>query len=77
MRLVCLFADKWRQIFDKFDPEGFGEIPWSDFGTALYGELGSILINTGKRDILLEKCRTATTPAITFQEFINIVSTLI
>ena len=26
-----LLKDKWRAIFDQFDPEGFGEIPWSEF----------------------------------------------
>ena len=26
-----LLKDKWRSIFDQFDPEGFGEIPWSEF----------------------------------------------
>ncbi|KAI9563183.1 putative rhomboid-related protein 3-like [Daphnia sinensis] len=30
-----LLTDKWRQLFDQFDPEGFGEIPWEDFGRAL------------------------------------------
>uniref|UniRef100_A0AAG5D9F5 EF-hand domain-containing protein n=1 Tax=Anopheles atroparvus TaxID=41427 RepID=A0AAG5D9F5_ANOAO len=26
-----LMKDKWRQLFDAFDPEGFGEIPVDDF----------------------------------------------
>ncbi|GIX80095.1 hypothetical protein CEXT_413061 [Caerostris extrusa] len=30
-----LLNDKWRQLFDKFDNEGFGEIPWDDFLVAL------------------------------------------
>jgi hypothetical protein len=31
-------------------------------------------VGTGKREILLEKARAATTPAITFQDFVNVVS---
>lgn len=31
-------------------------------------------VNAGKREILLEKARTASTPAITFQDFVNVVS---
>jgi hypothetical protein len=26
-----MYQDKWRNLFDQFDPEGFGEIPWTDF----------------------------------------------
>ena len=22
---------RWRTLFDQYDPEGFGEIPWPDF----------------------------------------------
>ncbi|KAF2357592.1 hypothetical protein FHG87_011655, partial [Trinorchestia longiramus] len=30
-----LLRDKWKQLFDKFDHEGFGEIPWPEFRLVL------------------------------------------
>lgn len=65
-----------RIFSSKFDPEGFGEIPWTDFLNAMDQPEFRERVNTGKRQILLEKSRTATTPAITFQDFVNVVSVL-
>ncbi|CAH2007250.1 unnamed protein product [Acanthoscelides obtectus] len=65
---------QWRQFFDKYDPEGFGEIPWPDFVQAMSDPEFRERVNTGKREILLEKYRTASTAAITFQDFVNVVS---
>lgn len=61
-------------FFFQYDPEGFGEIPWPDFIKALSQPEFVQKIGVGKRDILLDKARTATTPAITFQDFVNVVS---
>ncbi|KAJ3644436.1 hypothetical protein Zmor_022169 [Zophobas morio] len=69
-----LLRDQWRQFFDKYDPEGFGEIPWSDLVTAMSDPEFRHRVGTGKREILLEKARTANTPAITFQDFVNVNS---
>ncbi|KAH0812157.1 hypothetical protein GEV33_010633 [Tenebrio molitor] len=69
-----LLRDQWRQFFDKYDPEGFGEIPWSDLMTAMSDPEFRHRVGTGKREILLEKARVATTPAITFQDFVNVGS---
>ncbi|KAJ3624297.1 hypothetical protein MTP99_017934 [Tenebrio molitor] len=71
-----LLRDQWRQFFDKYDPEGFGEIPWSDLMTAMSDPEFRHRVGTGKREILLEKARVATTPAITFQDFVNVIGAL-
>ncbi|KAJ8957407.1 hypothetical protein NQ318_004887 [Aromia moschata] len=68
--------NQWRQFFDKYDPEGFGEIPWPDFVNAMSDPEFRQRVNTGKREILLEKARISTTQAITFQDFVNVVSAL-
>ncbi|XP_025194980.1 rhomboid-related protein 2-like isoform X1 [Melanaphis sacchari] len=75
----CLFKDfilndKWRSIFDKYDPEGFGEIPWNDFLMLLNSSDFVKFISQEKRDILLERARLSNTSAITFQDFVNIMS---
>lgn len=62
--------------FLQYDPEGFGEIPWTDFVRLLSQPEFVQRIGAGKRDILLEKARGATTPAITFQDFVNVVSAM-
>ncbi|CAH1135982.1 unnamed protein product [Ceutorhynchus assimilis] len=69
-----LLRDQWRQFFDQFDPEGFGEILWPDFLVVMDQQEFRDRVNTGKRQILLEKSRTATTPAITFQDFVNVMT---
>ncbi|XP_072388271.1 protein rhomboid-like [Diabrotica undecimpunctata] len=69
-----LLRDQWRQFFDKYDPEGFGEIPWSDFLNAMSHTEFCQRVNAGKRQILLEKFRTSSTHAITFQEFVNVMT---
>ncbi|CAG9864947.1 unnamed protein product [Phyllotreta striolata] len=69
-----LLRDEWRQFFDKYDPEGFGEIPWVDFLEAMMQPEFRQRVNTGKREILLERSRTSCTQAITFQEFVNVMT---
>ncbi|RZC37746.1 hypothetical protein BDFB_011260 [Asbolus verrucosus] len=63
-----------RPLRFQYDPEGFGEIPWSDLMAAMSDPEFRHRVGTGKREILLEKARTASTPAITFQDFVNVVS---
>lgn len=58
----------------QYDPEGFGEIPWPELEAALSEPDFIQRIGSGKREVLLEKARSATTPAITFQDFVNVVS---
>ncbi|XP_018318966.1 uncharacterized protein LOC108732591 isoform X2 [Agrilus planipennis] len=67
-----LLRDQWRQLFDKYDKEGFGEIPWPDLIVALDQPEFRQRVGSGKREILLDKARSATTPAITFQDFVNL-----
>ncbi|KAG5867790.1 hypothetical protein JTB14_002762 [Gonioctena quinquepunctata] len=67
-----LLRDQWRQFFDKYDPEGFGEIPWPDFINSMNDSEFRQRVNTGKREILMEKSRTSNTHAITFQDFVNV-----
>lgn len=62
-------------FFSQYDPEGFGEIPWPDLVEALAQPEFQQRVGAGKREVLLDKARTATTPAITFQDFVNVVST--
>ncbi|KPI93018.1 hypothetical protein RR46_14239 [Papilio xuthus] len=70
-----LMHDKWRLLFDRFDPEGFGEIPWPDFLQTLQNPDFIAQVPPHKHEILLDKARSATSDAITFQEFVNVVST--
>ncbi|XP_069158240.1 uncharacterized protein [Procambarus clarkii] len=70
-----LLTDKWRQLFDKFDLEGFGEIPWPDFRNALVHPEFVAAVDVHKREQLAAKALTPSTSAITFQDFVNVVST--
>ncbi|XP_039307108.1 protein rhomboid isoform X1 [Solenopsis invicta] len=69
-----LLNDKWRMLFDKFDPEGFGEIPLEDFLTALRSPEWKAEIPTNKRDILLTRAKESRVEAVTFQDFVNVMS---
>ncbi|XP_042872361.1 conserved oligomeric Golgi complex subunit 8-like [Penaeus japonicus] len=72
-----LLTDKWRQLFDKFDLEGFGEIPWPDFRNALVHPEFVAAVDVHKREQLAAKALTPSTSAITFQDFVNVISTLL
>lgn len=63
-------------LFDKFDPEGFGEIPREDFLQALTSPEWRAEIPVNKRDILLTRVKESLADAITFQDFVNVVSNL-
>ncbi|KAL0103571.1 hypothetical protein PUN28_017676 [Cardiocondyla obscurior] len=69
-----LLNDKWRMLFDKFDPEGFGEIPLEDFLAALKSPEWKAEIPTNKRDILLTRAKESRVEAVTFQDFVNVMS---
>ncbi|CAK9815946.1 hypothetical protein ANTPLA_LOCUS8823 [Anthophora plagiata] len=69
-----LLNDKWRMLFDKFDPEGFGEIPMEDFLAALKSPEWKTEIPSNKRDILLSRAKESHVQAVTFQDFVNVVS---
>jgi len=64
--LVCLSL--------QFDPEGFGEIPLEDFVAALRSPEWRAEIPTNKRDILLSRAKESRVQAVTFQDFVNVVS---
>ncbi|XP_014476040.1 PREDICTED: uncharacterized protein LOC106745193 [Dinoponera quadriceps] len=68
-----LLNDKWRMLFDKFDPEGFGEIPLEDFLVALRSPEWKAEIPTNKRDILLTRAKESRVQAVTFQDFVNVL----
>lgn len=59
----------------QFDLEGFGEIPWPDFRNALVHPEFVAAVDLHKREQLAAKALTPTTSAITFQDFVNVVST--
>ncbi|XP_014275288.1 protein rhomboid isoform X1 [Halyomorpha halys] len=69
-----LLHDKWRTLFDKFDPEGFGEIPWEDLSVALDSPEFAEEVPPAKREALAQRAAHHTTSAITFQDFVNIMS---
>ncbi|TGZ52795.1 Uncharacterized protein DBV15_07557 [Temnothorax longispinosus] len=58
----------------QFDPEGFGEIPLEDFLAALRSPEWKAEIPTNKRDILLTRAKESRVEAVTFQDFVNVVS---
>ena len=69
--------DEWRQLFDRYDPEGFGEIPLDDFVKALDSRDFLQAISPGKLIILQDKAlqlRQLHKSAITFQDFVNTLS---
>ena len=63
-------------MFDQFDPEGFGEIPWPDFILLLALPEFQDAVPAEKIDTLLELAYrySSTTSAITFQQFVNVMS---
>ena len=71
-----VLQDKWRVLFDKFDPEGFGEIPWPDFMAALQTPQFIDAVGPGKVLLLqtLAMSHAMNSGAITYQHFVNIVS---
>ncbi|XP_064478990.1 protein rhomboid-like isoform X2 [Ornithodoros turicata] len=71
---ALLLSDKWRRLFDKFDPEGFGEIPWEDFVVALESNDFLDQVDPAKREILTAKALERRTTAITFDDFVAVMS---
>lgn len=69
---------KWRQLFDKFDPEGFGEIPVNDFLVALKSSDFQSQVPFNKIELLYHRALKSKEPqgtgSISFQEFVNVVS---
>ncbi|XP_064478991.1 protein rhomboid-like isoform X3 [Ornithodoros turicata] len=70
---ALLLSDKWRRLFDKFDPEGFGEIPWEDFVVALESNDFLDQVDPAKREILTAKALERRTTAITFDDFVAVL----
>jgi hypothetical protein len=58
----------------QYDPEGFGEIPWDDFLEVLNKPEFAAEVDANKRDILVLRAQERVTSAITFQDFVNVVS---
>lgn len=56
------------------DPEGFGEIPWEEFVRLLETPEFVAEVAPNKKDMLIERAQEGKSPAITFQDFVNIVS---
>lgn len=73
-------TQKWRHLFDQFDPEGFGEIPVEEFLLALQSPALQAHVPMNKREQLYERAQKAKEPrgsgSVSFQEFVNVVSTL-
>ncbi|OQR66554.1 hypothetical protein BIW11_14074, partial [Tropilaelaps mercedesae] len=71
---ISVLLQKWRQLFDKFDPEGFGEIPWEDFLRALETPELEENIDCTKRELFRLKAQDRRTNAITFDDFIAVMT---
>ncbi|XP_017138113.1 protein rhomboid isoform X1 [Drosophila miranda] len=73
-----LLRDKWKLLFDMFDPEGFGEICVTEFLLALTSPEFLSQVPMNKRELLLERAKKAQTPTgpgyVTFQDFVNVMS---
>ncbi|EDW17133.1 protein rhomboid isoform X1 [Drosophila mojavensis] len=73
-----LLRDKWKLLFDMFDPEGFGEISVSEFLVALRSPEFVSQVPMNKRELLLERAKKAQLPVgpgyVTFQDFVNVMS---
>ncbi|CAH3900365.1 unnamed protein product [Pieris brassicae] len=67
-------AEIRRELMHDFDPEGFGEILWPDFLQTLQHPDFIAQVPHHKREILLDKAKSSSSPSITFQEFVNVVS---
>lgn len=72
------FTQKWRQLFDQFDPEGFGEIPVDDFIAALKSPELQSQVPLNKIEVLYHRALKSKEPngsgSVSFQEFVNVVS---
>ncbi|KAH7944461.1 hypothetical protein HPB52_019930 [Rhipicephalus sanguineus] len=60
-------------LLNDFDPEGFGEIPWSDFLRALETPEFCQAVGPAKREILTAKAHRSHTSAITFDDFVAVL----
>ncbi|EDV96426.1 protein rhomboid isoform X1 [Drosophila grimshawi] len=73
-----LLRDKWKLLFDMFDPEGFGEISVCEFLVALRSPEFLSQVPMNKRELLLERAKKAQLPHgpgyVTFQDFVNVMS---
>ncbi|KAH7950372.1 hypothetical protein HPB49_023226 [Dermacentor silvarum] len=61
-------------LLNDFDPEGFGEIPWSDFLRALETPEFCQAVGPAKREILTAKAHRSRTSAITFDDFVAVIA---
>ncbi|XP_061389097.1 rhomboid-related protein 3 [Musca vetustissima] len=73
-----LLRDKWKLLFDMFDPEGFGEITVEEFLNALKSPEFISQVPMNKRELLTERAKKAKSPIgpgyVTFQDFVNVMS---
>ncbi|XP_075162410.1 rhomboid serine protease stem cell tumor [Haematobia irritans] len=73
-----LLRDKWKLLFDMFDPEGFGEITVDEFLNALKSPEFISQVPMNKRELLTERAKKAKLPIgpgyVTFQDFVNVMS---
>lgn len=75
---LFFLLQKWRQIFDKFDQTGFGEIPVNEFLIALKSPELQSQVPFNKIELLYHRALKSKEPhgtgSISFQEFVNVVS---
>lgn len=78
--IIFFRLQKWRQLFDKYDPEGFGEIPVNDFLVALKSPELQSQVPFNKIELLYHRALKSKEPhgtgSISFQEFVNVVSSI-
>lgn len=76
--LITFSLQKWRQLFDQFDPEGFGEIPVDEFLAALKSTELQSQVPLNKIELLYHRALKSKEPngsgSVSFQEFVNVVS---
>lgn len=71
---ASVILQRWRMLFDKFDPEGFGEIPVDDFLAALKSSELQSQVPFNKIELLYHRAINKKSGVISFQEFVNVVS---
>ncbi|XP_043201273.1 uncharacterized protein LOC122370077 [Amphibalanus amphitrite] len=66
--------DNLRDIFDKVDPEGFGEVLAVDFLRAMSSAEFVECVDVGKRVQLADRIRSGELELVTYQEFVNVMT---
>ncbi|XP_063698403.1 uncharacterized protein LOC134829305 isoform X2 [Culicoides brevitarsis] len=69
-----LIIDKWKSIFDSIDPEGFGEIAWDDFISAINFSNIQQYVPVNKQEELYYRTSKKGSNTVSFQDFVEVMS---